>query len=88
VRLQHLVDLLQHVGDAQLRGLRHGGGEILPEPFQHVLVVLFARRDVVELALERGGVVVFEVAAEIVDRKAVTSRPLSSGISRPLSFVT
>jgi hypothetical protein len=79
VRLQHLVDLLQHIGDTQLGGLGNRSREILPEPLQHVLVVLVARRDVVELTFQRGGVVVFEVAAEIVDEEGRHQPPLVLG---------
>ena len=48
VRLQHLVDLFQNVGDAKFGGFFDRGFEIAPEPLQHVLPFAFAGRDVVQ----------------------------------------
>ena len=69
VRRQDLVDLVQHLADAQVRRLGDGGREVAPEPGQHVLVVGLARADLVELVLETGGEVVLHVAAEVVGQE-------------------
>ena len=69
VRLEHLVDLLQHFGNAQIGGFGQGCGEIPPETRQHVLPVAVAGRDVVELVFQIGGEVVFQIFAEIVGEK-------------------
>ncbi len=63
---EEVVDLLQHLADPQIGGLGDGGGEVAPEARKHVLVVAVARRDLVELVLEIGGEVVFDIAAEEV----------------------
>ena len=51
--------------DAQVLGLADGGGEGLPELAQHLAPVDLAVGDLVELVLEMGGEVVFDVAREI-----------------------
>src|SRR5262249_53418368 len=65
MRAQLLVELVEHLADAQLLGLANGGRECLPELAQHLAPVDAAARDVVELFLEMGGEVVLDVAREI-----------------------
>ena len=63
---QHLVDLLEYLADAQVRGAGQRQREISPEQFQHLLPVAITGRDLVELLLEIGSEVVLHVAPEIV----------------------
>ena len=69
VRLQHLVDLLEHLGDAQLGGLGDRGREIAPEPAQQLLVVRLAVRDPVQILFQIGGEVIIDVAPEVVGQE-------------------
>ena len=64
VRPEHVVQRVEHLGDAQFLDLLHGGDEVAPEIAEHVLPVELAGGDQVELFLEVGGEVVFDVARE------------------------
>ena len=64
VRPEQIVQRVEHLGDAQIADVVHGGDELAPEVAQHVLPFELARGDEVELLLEIGGEVVFDVAAE------------------------
>ena len=61
---KHLVERLEHVGDAQLLDVVDRAGEIAPEVAQHLLPGELAVGDLVELLLQGGGEVVFDVALE------------------------
>ncbi len=76
MRRQHLVDLVQHFRDAQVRRLCQMGGEVAPEAGQHVLPVTMARAHVVKLVLELGGEIVAHVLAEIVGQEGGHQPPL------------
>src|ERR1044072_4560769 len=65
MRPQLLVELVQHLADAEVLGLADGGGEGTPEFAQHLAPVDLAVGDAVQLFLEMGGEVVFDVAGEI-----------------------
>ena len=69
MRLEHLVDLVENLGDPKLRSLFDRGGEIAPEPREHIVPVALSRGDVVELLLEVRGELVAHVLAEVVDEK-------------------
>ncbi|MPM10723.1 hypothetical protein SDC9_57057 [bioreactor metagenome] len=66
MRAENLVDLVEHLGDPQLGGLADRRREVAPEAGEHVLVIAVAGRDVVELFLEIGGEIIFDVTAEVV----------------------
>ena len=76
---EHLVDGREDLADAQLRRLADRGREIAPEPREHVAIAPRAGRDVVELALEVGGEVVFDIAAEVVGEERRHQPPLVLG---------
>ncbi len=63
-RAERVVEGVEHLGDAQLADLAHGGLEVLPEVAQQLLVVEVAGRDLVELLFQGGGEIVLHVAAE------------------------
>src|SRR6185437_15230937 len=65
VRPQLLVELVQHLADAEVLGLADSGREGAPELAQHLAPVDLAVGDVVQLFLEMGGEVVLDVAGEI-----------------------
>jgi hypothetical protein len=62
-RRQFLVQRIEHVGDAQFLDVSTRR-EIAPEIAQHVLPGELAVGDLVELLLQRGGEVVFDIAVE------------------------
>ncbi len=64
MRPEHIVQRIEHLGDAQIADVVHRGDELAPEVAKHVLPVELAGGDEVELLLEVGGEVVFDVAAE------------------------
>ena len=64
VRAEQLVQRLQHLGDAEVVGLGDVGRELPPELAEHLLPGDVAVRDLVELLLEVGGEVVFDIALE------------------------
>ena len=87
-RPQSFVERVEHVGDAQVLDVVDGAGEVLPEVAQHILPGELAVGDLVELFLEVGGEVVFDIAREEALEEGRDRRPLSSGISRRLSSRT
>ena len=64
VRAEQFVQRLEHLGDTEVVGLGDIGRELPPELAQHLLPGDVAVRDLVELLLEVGGEVVFDVALE------------------------
>lgn len=69
MRLQHLIDLLQNLGDPQVRRFVNRRFEITPESRQHVLPLKLTAGDVVELVFHLGCEVVANIAAEVVFEK-------------------
>src|SRR5262249_44739733 len=65
VRPELLVELVEHFLDAQLLGFADRSREGLPELAQHLAPVDLAVGDLVQLVLEMGGEVVFDVAREV-----------------------
>ena len=61
---QHVVEHVEHLGDAQILDLVDGADEAGPEVLQHLLPGDLVVGDAVELLLQIGGEVVFDVAAE------------------------
>ena len=66
VRRQHLVERVDHLGDAQILDLVDRADEVAPEVAQHVLPGDLVVGDEVELLFEVGGEIVFDVAGEEV----------------------
>ena len=64
MRRQHLVERVDHLRDAQLLDVADRGGEIAPEVAQQVAPGHLVVGDAVELLLETGGEIVFDVAGE------------------------
>jgi len=64
MRPKHLVQGVKHLGDAEIADILHGGDELAPEVAQHVLPSKLAGRNQIELFLEIGGEIVFDVATE------------------------
>ena len=64
MRPQHVVERIQHLGDAQILDVVDGADEVDPEILQHLLPGNLVVGDAVELLLEVGGEVVFDVARE------------------------
>ena len=88
VRPEQLVEASSTCVGAQVLDLADRGGELAPEVAQQLLPVDLAGGDLVELLLQIGGEVVLDVVAKNASRKAVTSRPLSSGMNRFFSSRT
>ena len=61
---QHLVEGVEHLGDAQILDLVDMAGKIRPEAPQHVLPGDLAGRNLVELLFEPGGEAVFDISGE------------------------
>src|SRR5690606_1218973 len=64
VRTEDLVQRFQHLADAQILDVVDGAGELAPEIAQHVLPGELAVGNEVELVLEVGGEIVFDIALE------------------------
>src|SRR6266849_1198615 len=64
MRAEICVERLQHLGDRQILGAGHRGGEVAPEILQHLLPGNAAVGDLVELVLEIGGEGVLDIALE------------------------
>ena len=62
MRPEHVVQGIEHLRDAQFADVLYRGDEIAPEVAKHVLPCELAGRDEVELLLEIGGEIVFDVA--------------------------
>ena len=61
---EQLVERFEHLADSQVLDLLHRSGEVAPEVAQHVLPLELVVGDEIELLLEVGGEVVFDVAFE------------------------
>ena len=79
MRPKHVVQRIEHLGDAQVADIVDGGDEIAPEVAKHVLPGELSGGDQVELLLEVGGEVVFDVAAEEVLEERGDEAPLVLG---------
>src|SRR5262249_43352547 len=55
MRTHHLVEMVDHFGDAQFFRFANGGGEIAPEIAQQLLPVQIAGGDFIQLLFEIGG---------------------------------
>src|SRR6266849_5625355 len=64
MRAEICVERLQHLGDRQILGAGHRGGEVAPEILHHLLPGNAAVGDLVELVLEIGGEGVLDIALE------------------------
>ncbi len=64
MRRQHLVERVDHLGDAQVLDLVDRADEIAPEVAQHVAPGDLVVGDAVELLLEIGGEIVFDISGE------------------------
>src|SRR5216684_601193 len=66
VRPQHVVERIQHLGDAEILDLVDGADEVAPEIPQHLLPRDFVVGDAVELFFQIRGEIIFDVAREEV----------------------
>ncbi|HET6220760.1 MAG TPA: hypothetical protein VFE11_01290, partial [Dongiaceae bacterium] len=66
MRPQHVVERVQHLGDAQILDVVDRADEADPEILQHLLPGNLVVRDAVELLFQRGGEVVLHRAREEV----------------------
>ena len=64
MRRQHLVEHVEHLGDAQILDLVDRADEVAPEIAQHLAPVDLVVGDAVELLFETGGEIVLDVAGE------------------------
>src|SRR5262249_14220729 len=64
MRRQHLVERVNDLGDPQLLDVADGGGELAPKIPQQIAPGDLVVGDPVELLLEPGGEIVFDVAGE------------------------
>ncbi len=64
VGCENNVQRVEHFGDAQILDLTEGRGEVAPEIAQDLAPVDLAIRDAVELLLEIGREVIFDITAE------------------------
>ena len=79
MRLQHLVDLFQHFGDAQFGGLGQRGREITPKCVKHAFISARACTDLVKLVFQIGGKVELDIFAEVIDQECRYQSPLILG---------
>ena len=80
VRPEHVVQRIEHLGDAQFADVLHRGDEVAPEIAEHVLPGKLACGDQVELLLEVGGEIVFHVAGEEVLEERGDEAPFVLGV--------
>ena len=66
MRAQHVVEHVQHLGDAQILDVVDRADEVAPEILQHLLPGNLVVGDAVELLFQIGGEVVFDIAREEV----------------------
>ena len=66
MRPQHVVERIQHLGDAQILDVVDGADEADPEILQHLLPGNLVVGDAVELLFQRGGEVILHIAREEV----------------------
>ncbi len=76
IRPERLVEGVEHMGDAQVLGLADGGFELLPELGEEDLPVQLAIGNDVELFLQIGGEVVFDIAPEEILQEGRDQAPL------------
>ena len=79
MRLQHLVDLVQHIGDAQFRRFGQGCRKIAPKGIKHRLVGARAGADLIQLVFQIGGEIIFDVSAKVIDQECSDQPPLVFG---------
>ena len=73
---QHLVDLFEHLGDAQIGGFGNRGREIAPELAQHFFIVGFAGADLIKLIFQIGCKIIADIFAEIIGEESCHQPPL------------
>ena len=66
VRSQHVVERIEHLGDAQILDLVDGADEVAPEILQHLLPGNLVVGDAIELFFQGGGEIIFDIAREEV----------------------
>ena len=66
MRPKHLVERVEHLGDAQVLDVVDRAGKAGPERFEHILPRHLVVGDAVEVFFQLGGEVVFDVAREIL----------------------
>ena len=66
MRPEHVVERIEHLGDAQILDLVDRADEVAPEILQHLLPVDLVVGDAVELFFQRGGEIIFDIALEEV----------------------
>ena len=64
VRGEHLVERVDHLGEAHVLDLIDGADEVLPEVAQHLAPIDLGIGDLVELLFQIGGEIIFHVAHE------------------------
>ena len=69
VRAELLIEGVDDLGDGEVLGFGHGGGEGFPETAHHLLPVDLAAGDVVQPVLHPGGEVVLDVTLEEADEE-------------------
>ena len=69
VRPEHIVEHVEHFGNANILDVIDHADEVVPEILQDLLPRHFVVRDAIELLLEIGGEVVFDIAREEVFQK-------------------
>ena len=84
MRAEKLVEMIEHLGDAQVLGLVDVAGELPPELAQHLLPRQVAVGDPIELLLEVGGEVVFDIAPEKAFEEGGDEAALVLGDELPL----
>ena len=73
---EHVVQRIEHLGDTEVADILHRGDEVAPEVAEHVLPLQLAGGDQVELLLEVGREVIFDVAAEEILEERGDEAPL------------
>ncbi len=66
MRPQHVVERIEHLGDAEILDVIDGADEIAPEILQHLLPGNLVVGDAVELFFQISGEIIFDVAPEEV----------------------
>src|SRR2546430_3980719 len=66
VRPQHLVERIEHLGDAEILDVVDGADEIAPEVLQHLLPGNLVIGDAVDLFFQISGKIIFDVTPEEV----------------------
>src|ERR1700722_5203911 len=76
VRSQHVVERIEHLGDAQVLDLVHRADEVDPEILQHLLPGNLVVGDAIELFFKGGGEVIFDITREEVFQERDHDAPL------------